>query len=125
MISAAVKNSLKKEAEIYLVKNIIAQIGKGLDDSMMALLMGKLEMFKEEYLTLWKNAQFAIKTGDYDAYLKNCLGFLSLLGYMKTNISKEEIEVNGIEDFEKALRASRLELQKNREEAIQMFGPDG
>ena len=32
--------------------------------------------------------------GDYDSYLKNCLGFLSLVEYIESNISKEEIEEN-------------------------------
>lgn len=86
--------SLKKEAEAFLVKNVIAQLGKGLEDSVLAMLMGRMGIFKEEYLTLWKNAQFAIKTGDYDAYLKNCLGFLSLVEHIESNISEEEIEEN-------------------------------
>ena len=54
----------------------------------------KLKKYKEEYLTLWKNSQFAIKTGDYDAYLKNCLGFLSLVEFIESNITKENIEEN-------------------------------
>ena len=93
-VSTVIFASLKKEAESFLVKNIIAQIGKGLDDATLAFLMGRLSMFKDEYLTLWKNSQFAIKTGDYDAYLKNCLGFLSLVEHIESNISKEDIEDN-------------------------------
>lgn len=94
LVEPVVTASLKKEAETFLVKNIIAQLGKGLNDTIMALLMGRMGLFKEEYLTLWKNSQFAIKTGDYDAYLKNCLGFLSLVEHIESNISKEEIEEN-------------------------------
>lgn len=94
LISHVVTSSLKKEAETYLAKNIIANLGKGLDDSTLAMVMGRLGSFKEEYLTLWKNSKFAINTGDYDAYLKNCLGFLSLVEYIESNISKEEIDNN-------------------------------
>ena len=94
IVSQIVINSLKEEAENFLIKNIIAQIGKDLDDATMALLMGKIGFYKEEYLTLWKNAQFSINTGDYDAYLKNSLGFLSLVGYIKSDITTEEIEEN-------------------------------
>lgn len=93
-VSDVVNSALKKEANEFLSKNLLAQLGKGLDDTTTALIMGRLSAFKEEYLTLWKNAQFAIKTGDYDAYLKNCLGFLSLVEHIESNISKEEIEEN-------------------------------
>ena len=61
---------------------------------MQAFTMGRLGAFKEEYLMLWKNAQFSLKVGDYDAYLKNCLGFLSLLDNIELDLSKEEIEAN-------------------------------
>ena len=94
ILKQALDISLKKEAETYLVKNIIAKIGNGLDDTTMGLLLGRLGLFKDEYLTLWKNAQFAIKTGDYDAYLKNCLGFLSLLEHIEINLPIEELENN-------------------------------
>jgi len=87
-------SSLKKDAESYLAKTVLTQLAKGLDDTTMALMMGRLLAYKEEYLTLWKNSQFAIKTGDYDAYLKNCLGFLSLVENIETNIAKEEVEAN-------------------------------
>lgn len=102
-IAAVVNSSLKNEAEAFLVKNLIAQLGKGLEDSRMAFLMGRLSMFKEEYLTLWKNSQFAIKVGDYDAYLKNCLGFLSLVEHIESNISKEDIEDNKKEVYNNIL----------------------
>ncbi len=94
LVSPIITLSLKKDAETFLAKNIIAQLGKGLDDTTMALILGRIGAFKEEYLTLWKNAQFAIKNGDYDAYLKNCLGFLSLVEHIESNIPKEEIEEN-------------------------------
>lgn len=102
-ISTVIESSLKKDAEVFLVKNIIAKLGKGLDDASMALLAGRLSLFREEYLTLWKNAQFAIKTGDYDAYLKNCLGFLSLVEHIESNISKEDIEENKKEVYNNIL----------------------
>ena len=103
IIEPVIASSLKKEAENYLAKTIVAQIGKNLDEYILAFIMGRLETYKEEYLTLWKNAQFAINSGDYDAYLKNCLGFLSLVGLIKTNITKEEIEENKKEVFNNIL----------------------
>lgn len=103
LIEPVISSLLKKEAETYLAKNMIAQIGKFLDATTLAILMGRLGSYREEYLTLWKNAQLAITTGDYDAYLKNCLGFLSLVGLIKTNITKEEIEENKKEVFNNIL----------------------
>ena len=103
LVSNAVYSSLKKEAEQFLIKNIIARLGNGLDDTTLALLLGKLSLFKDEYLNLWKNSQFAISTGDYDAYLKNCLGFLSLIEHIEANISKEEIEKNKIDVYNNIL----------------------
>lgn len=103
LILPVIKASLKKAAEEFLAKNIIAKLGKGIDNASLAFAMGKLGAFKEEYLTLWKNSQFAIKTGDYDAYLKNCLGFLSLVEHIETNISKEDIEENKKEVYNNVL----------------------
>lgn len=103
IVAPVIISSLKKEAENFLAKNIIAQLGKGLDDTSIALIWGRMGLFKEEYLTLWKNAQFAIKTGDYDAYLKNCLGFLSLVEHIESNISKEDIEENKKEVYNNIL----------------------
>ncbi len=94
IILPIISNSLKKAAVEFLAKNILAKLGKGLDNASLAFVMGKLGAFKEEYLTLWQNSQFAIKTGDFDAYLKNCLGFLSLVEHIDSNIAKEEIEEN-------------------------------
>ena len=65
--------------------------------------MGKLALFKEEYLILWRNSQFAMNTGDYDAYLKNCLGFLSLIEHIENNIPEEEIENNKKEVYQNIL----------------------
>lgn len=103
LILPIIKNSLKPSAEEFLAKNILAKLGKSLDNSSLAFVMGKLGAFKEEYLTLWKNSQFAIKTGDYDAYLKNCLGFLSLVEHIESNISKEDIEENKKEVYNNIL----------------------
>lgn len=95
---------LNSNAEKFLVKNIIANIGKGLDDYILAILMGRIKVFKEEYLTLWKNSQYALKTGDYDCYLKNCLGYLSLVEHIPTKISNEEIENNKKEVYTNLLQ---------------------
>lgn len=103
LILPVIKASLKKAAEEFLAKNIIARLGKNIDNASLAFAMGKLRMFKDEYLTLWKNSQFAIKTGDYDAYLKNCLGFLSLVEHIESNISKEDIEENKKEVYNNVL----------------------
>ena len=89
-----IDSSMKKDAEIYLAKNVLAKIGKGLDDTTKSILLGRLELYKEEYLTLWKNSGFNIKAGDYDAYFKNCLGFLSLIGKISLKIPQDEIEEN-------------------------------
>lgn len=89
-----INSSIKKDAEIFLSKKILTCISKGLDDTSLAFCMETLSAFKEEYLTLWKNSQFAIKTGDYDAYLKNCIKFLSLLENVDLQIPKEDIDRN-------------------------------
>ncbi|MCM1073940.1 MAG: hypothetical protein NC334_09050 [Bacteroides sp.] len=103
LILPVIQASLKKAAEEFLAKNILTKLAKGIDNASMAFSMGKLGGFKEEYLTLWKNSQFAINTGDYDAYLKNCLGFLSLVEHIESNISKEEIEDNKKEVYNNVL----------------------
>ena len=103
LVSSVVTTSLKREAELFLAKNIIGTIGKKLCDTTLATLMGRLGAYKEEYLTLWKNSLFALNTGDYDAYLKNCLGFLSLVEHIESNISQEEIESNKKEVFNNIL----------------------
>lgn len=103
IIISVLKNAIKPEVNEFLAKNVIAQLGKGLDDVTMFTSMGILKAYKEEYLTLWKNSQFAINTGDYDAYLKNCLGFLSLIEYINAQISSEEIEDNKKEVYNNIL----------------------
>jgi len=89
-----IQSALKHDIQVFLAKNIMAHLGKGLDDTTLIIAMGILGTSKEEYLTLWKNSQLAINTGDFDAYLKNCLGFLSLVDKIKTNIEPEAIEEN-------------------------------
>ena len=103
LIKPVIQDSLKKEANEFLSKNILANIGKGLDDTTTLLIMGKLALFKEEYLLLWRNSQFAMATGDYDAYLKNCLGFLSLIEHIGGNIPEEDIENNKKEVYQNIL----------------------
>ena len=103
LVKQALEISLKKEIEEFLCKNILAKLKKGLEDTKIIILMGKLGLFKEEYLLLWKNSQFAMKVGDYDAYLKNCLGFLSLIEHIENNIPKEDIKNNKKEVYENIL----------------------
>ncbi len=103
LVSDIVLSALRKDILEFLCKNILAKLGKGLDDTTSALIMGKLSCFKEEYLLLWRNSQFSMKTGDYDAYLKNCLGFLSLVEHISDNISPEDIENNKKEVYSNIL----------------------
>lgn len=103
LVKPVIEASLKKNVNEFLSKNILANIGKGLDDTTTLLIMGKLSLFKEEYLLLWKNSRFAMNTGDYDAYLKNCLGFLSLVEHIENNIPEEEIENNKKEVYQNIL----------------------
>jgi len=94
IVYSVVKSVLKNDAEIFLAKNILSQLGKGIDDVVLAHIIEILGIFKDEYLTLWKISQFAVNTGDYDSYLKNCFKFLSLIETKDLGISKEEIEEN-------------------------------
>ncbi len=103
IMKSALELSLKREAEVFICKNILAKIGSKLDDTTTLLILGKLEIFKEEYLILWKNSKFSMAVGDFDAYLKNCLGFLSLIENIKSNITKEELEENKKEVYENIL----------------------
>ena len=103
LIGPVIKSALKREIEVFLAKTLLAHLGKGLDDTTLVVAMGILGTHKEEYLTLWKNSQFAIKTGDYDAYLKNSLGFLSLVDKIKTNIEPEALEENKKEVYNNIL----------------------
>ena len=103
LVKPVIQASLKKNVNEFLAKNILANIGKGLDDTTTLLIMGKLSLFKEEYLLLWRNSQFAMATGDYDSYLKNCLGFLSLIEHIENNIPEEDIENNKKEVYQNIL----------------------
>lgn len=103
LLKPVLEASLKPPVVEFLSKNILANLAKGLDDTSALLIMGKLGLFKEEYLMLWRNSQFAMNTGDYDAYLKNCLGFLSLIEHIENNIPPEEIENNKKEVFQNIL----------------------
>ena len=96
-------SSLKKEVLEMIAKNIIGKIGKAVDNTTLIKLMETISVFKEEYLLLWKNSQLAISTGDYDAYLKNSLGFLSIIDKIKENIKPEDIENNKKEVFRNIL----------------------
>ena len=89
-----ISDSLKQNIKEFLAKNILAKLGNFIDDSIKITVLGILNAFKEEYLILWRNSIFAINSGDYDAYLKNSFGFLSLLGIPELDISKEEQEEN-------------------------------
>lgn len=102
-IANAASSSMKKQAEEFVVKNIVAQLGKELCDSDLAIITGKLNAHKEEYLTLWKNSQFAIKVGDYDVYLKNCLKYLSTAEKLQENIEKSVLEENKKEVYNNIL----------------------
>ena len=103
LVKPVIESSLKKEITEFLCKNILAKLSKGLDDTTTLLIFGKLSFFKEEYLLLWRNSQFAMNTGDFDAYLKNCLGFLSLIEYIDNNIPAEDIENNKKEVYQNIL----------------------
>ena len=103
ILCSVIDSGLKKEALSFLCKSILSKLGKGLDDTVTFNIMGRLEFYKEEYLTLWKNSIFALKTGDYDAYLKNCLGFLSLVEHISMDISIEVIEENKKEVYNNIL----------------------
>lgn len=103
LIRPIIQSSLKKETIEVLAKNLIGKLGKIIDNTTLLRLMDKISMFKEEYLLLWKNSQLSIESGDYDAYLKNCLGFLSIIDYIGENISAEDIENNKKEVFQNIL----------------------
>lgn len=98
-----ITSSLKKEAETMLAKSILSKLGAGIDNTTAAMMMGKMGKFKEEYMTLCINADHSINTGDYDAYLKNCLGFLSLIESVSSIIPEEDIEERKKEVFNSIL----------------------
>ena len=103
ILSNVIDTGLKKNASAFLCKSILSKLGKGLDDTVAFNIMGRLGCYNEEYLTLWKNSVFALKTGDYDAYLKNCLGFLALVEHISADISEEVIEENKKEVYNNIL----------------------
>ena len=103
IVKPIVDSSIKPQVNEFLSKNILANLAKGLDNTTTLFILGKLSIFKEEYLLLWKNSQFAMATGDYDAYLKNCLGFLSLIEHISHNIPAEDIENNKKEVYQNIL----------------------
>ncbi len=99
-----IESSIKKEAETMLVNNIVSKLNSGLSKSEIIMLLGKLSAFGDEYTLLCQNADFAISTGDYDAYLKNCLGFLSLIEMVKNVIPEEDIAERKKEVYESILK---------------------
>ena len=103
LMQPVILDSLKPEVQEFLLKTILAKLGKLLDNTTLLILMGKLSMFKEEYMLLWKNAQMSISSGDYDAYLKNCLAYLSILDKISENVSEEDVESNKKEIFQNIL----------------------
>ncbi|MCQ2739696.1 MAG: zinc ribbon domain-containing protein [bacterium] len=103
LLEEAVKLLMKPEAETFLVKNIFSKIGKICNETLLATMFDKLQTYKEEYLTLWKNSNKAMATGDYDSYLKNCFKFLSLIELTGANLSKEVIEENKKEIYNSIL----------------------
>ena len=103
LMKSIFKSSLKKEVEEFLAKNIIAKLGKVIDNTTLVILMKVVGLYKEEYLLLWKNSQTAIQSGDYDAYLTNCLGFLSVVEKTANNIPPETLEENKKEVYQNIL----------------------
>ena len=103
LVSSIFLSSLKKEVQEMIAKNITGKLGKLVNNTTLIKLMETMSIFKEEYLLLWKNSQYAILTGDYDAYLKNCLGFLSITDKIKGNINQEDIEHSKKEVFQNIL----------------------
>lgn len=100
IIKEAILVSMKSEVGQYLCKTIFVKICKHLDSVTQALILSKLEMYKEEYLVLWKNSHLAITEGDYDSYLKNSFAFLSLIDKIGDELNPENVEKNKKEVFE-------------------------
>lgn len=103
IVKQVIEESLKKDAMEFLCKNIMTKIGKSIDNSILHKLFGKLSMYKEEYIILWKNLQFCMQFGDYDAYLKNCMEYLSLMDKISETIKPEDIEESKKEIFNNIL----------------------
>ena len=66
LVSPVIFSSLKKEVQEMIAKNITGKLGKLVCSTTLIKLMEAMSMYKEEYMLLWKNSQFAIMTGDYD-----------------------------------------------------------
>ncbi len=103
VIKPSLETSLKKEVKEFIAKTILAKLGKFVGSFDLLSLLSALNMHKDEYIVMWKNSQLSILSGDYDAYLKNCLGFLSLSENLKTIIPPEEIENSKKEVFNNIL----------------------
>ena len=103
LIKPVIEASIKPQVNEFLSKNILANIASGLSETLLIFILGKLSIFKEEYLLLWKNSQLTMAVGDYDAYLKNCQGFLSLIEHISGNIAQIDIEANKKEVYQNIL----------------------
>lgn len=103
ILKNSLSESVKKETEEFLCNNILKNLQEKLDSVTFALILGKLKKFNEEYTTLINISEFSINAGDYDAYLKNCLSFLSLLEHIESNISQEQIDENKKEVYQNIL----------------------
>lgn len=99
-----ISSALKKEAEVMLAKNIFSGIGSKLSKAAVAMLLHKINSYNDEYNILCANADIALAAGDYDAYLKNCLGFLSLIESVDSDISQEDIELRKKEVYDSILK---------------------
>jgi len=104
IFSNIINSAIKKDAETMLANNIMTNIGTLLNDTYKAILTGKLDNYSEEYKILCSNADFALSSGDYDAYLKNCLGFLSLIESVESDVLQEEIETRKKEVYNSILQ---------------------
>ena len=101
ILKPVIQSSLKKDILDYLCKNILSALGNELDTTRILLVTGQLSMFRQEYLLLSKNSAFAMAAGDFDAYLKNCLGFLSLMEHI--DLPQNEAEERKKEVFQNVL----------------------
>lgn len=103
ILKPVISESLNKEAEEFVAKTILAKVSKGLDNTVLSILLDKISMFKEEYMILWKNSQFAMAVGDFDSYLKNWERLLDTMNKIDSKIDKKEIENNKKEVYQNIL----------------------
>lgn len=103
LVKTVVCNVQKASVVEYLCKNIIHFLGDGLEYATMLLVAGKLGMFKEEYMLLLQNSIYSMQVGDYDAYLKNCEGFLAIAEHVKTKVSQKDLETDKKEVYQNIL----------------------